>query len=176
MTREQIMQLNTDYLNGCESEHKMNELFSYALEQEPTVQEKQAESEKYQKAFDDGYDNGYAQARFDYEQEPFDNATNKIEYYEKQIDKLETALAENIEVLDKYEEEQKERDKGCVYCTTDRDGYITGFDKRGKYYISKNALGEPIFIIRGRELKQIPINFCPKCGRYLNAPYQKGGE
>ena len=39
--------------------------------QEPkTIQEKQAESEKYQKAFDDGYENGYAQARFDYEQEP----------------------------------------------------------------------------------------------------------
>lgn len=39
--------------------------------QEPkTIQEKQAESEKYQKAFDDGYANGYMQARFDYEQEP----------------------------------------------------------------------------------------------------------
>lgn len=36
MTREEIMQLNTDYLNGCESEHKMNELFSYALEQQPS--------------------------------------------------------------------------------------------------------------------------------------------
>lgn len=34
MTREEIMQLNTDYLNGCESEHKMNELFNYALEQQ----------------------------------------------------------------------------------------------------------------------------------------------
>ena len=34
MTREEIMQLNTDYLNGCESEHKMNELFSYVLEQQ----------------------------------------------------------------------------------------------------------------------------------------------
>ena len=34
-----------------------------------TIQEKQAESEKYQKAFEDGYENGYAQARFDYEQE-----------------------------------------------------------------------------------------------------------
>ena len=32
MTREEIMQLNTDYLNGCESEHKMNELFNYVLE------------------------------------------------------------------------------------------------------------------------------------------------
>lgn len=105
-----------------------------------------------------------------------DNVVNEIEYYEEQIDKLETALAENIAVLDKYQEERKERDKGCVYCTTDRDGYITGFDKRGKYYITTDALGEPIFIIRGREPKQIPINFCPKCGRHLNVLYQKGGK
>lgn len=32
MTREEIIQLNTDYLNGCEREHKMNELFEYVLE------------------------------------------------------------------------------------------------------------------------------------------------
>ena len=31
-----------------------------------TVQKEQAESEKYQKAYNDGYDNGYAQAKFDY--------------------------------------------------------------------------------------------------------------
>ena len=42
----------------------------FELSQEPTIQDKQAESEKYQKAFDDGYANGYAQAKFDYEQEP----------------------------------------------------------------------------------------------------------
>ena len=42
-----------------------------ALEQKPkTIQERQAESEKYQKAFEDGYEQGYAQAKFDYEQEP----------------------------------------------------------------------------------------------------------
>ena len=32
MTDKEIMQLNTDYLNGRESEHKMNELFNYVLE------------------------------------------------------------------------------------------------------------------------------------------------
>lgn len=38
------------------------------LENQPkTIQEKQADSEKYQKAYDDGYDDGYAQARFDFE-------------------------------------------------------------------------------------------------------------
>jgi hypothetical protein len=56
-----------------------------ALSQEPTVQDKQAESEKYQKAFDDGYENGYAQARFDYEQEPTDaisrDAVNNLQKY-----------------------------------------------------------------------------------------------
>lgn len=37
---------------------------------EPTTQERQAESGKFDTAFQDGYDHGYAQARFDYEQEP----------------------------------------------------------------------------------------------------------
>lgn len=37
---------------------------------EPTIQECQAESDKIDAAFHDGYNHGYAQARFDYEQEP----------------------------------------------------------------------------------------------------------
>jgi len=40
-----------------------------ALEQELTRQELQAESDKFDAAFQDGYNNGYAQGRFDYEQE-----------------------------------------------------------------------------------------------------------
>ena len=48
----------------------IEDLPSVNLQEPKTIQEKQAESEKYQKAFDDGYENGYAQARFDYEQEP----------------------------------------------------------------------------------------------------------
>lgn len=49
-------------------------------EQQPkTMQEKQAESEKYQKAFDDGYENGYAQARFDYGQEPCEGMRDATE-------------------------------------------------------------------------------------------------
>ena len=39
MTREQIMQLSTDYLNDCESEHEMNELFYYVLELQKREQE-----------------------------------------------------------------------------------------------------------------------------------------
>ena len=51
-----------------------------ALEQQPkTIQEKQAESEKYEKAFDDGYENGYAQARFDYEQQPCEDCVSREE-------------------------------------------------------------------------------------------------
>lgn len=62
---------------------KIGKLISVILkkqtEQEPkTIQEKQAESEKYQKAYDDGYDNGYAQARFDYEQEPCEDEYIKV--------------------------------------------------------------------------------------------------
>lgn len=52
-----------------------------ALEQQEskTMQEKQAESEKYEKAFDDGYENGYAQARFDYEQQSCESMRDATE-------------------------------------------------------------------------------------------------
>lgn len=55
-----------------------------ALEQKPkTIQEIQAESEKYEKAFEDGYEQGYAQARFDYEQEPCEDAISRQYLIEK---------------------------------------------------------------------------------------------
>ncbi len=44
---------------------------------EKSVREKQAESERYDKAYEDGYDHGYAQARFDYEQEPCENCISR---------------------------------------------------------------------------------------------------
>ena len=43
---------------------------TWMLRNEPTTQECQAESDKFDAAFQDGYNNGYAQAKFDYEQEP----------------------------------------------------------------------------------------------------------
>ena len=56
--------------------------------QEPkTIQEKQAESEKYEKAFDDGYKNGYTQARFDYEQQSCDDCISR-----KMVDELSKKL------------------------------------------------------------------------------------
>jgi len=69
-----------------------------ALKQEPTIQEKQAESEKYQKAFDDGYDNGYAQARFDYEQESKERDTSFIN---KPCISIGVCHEDKIKVLDK---------------------------------------------------------------------------
>lgn len=69
--------IGIEYLSVKDGE-KMREAIK-ALEQEPkTIQEKQAESEKYDKAFDDGYEHGYAQARFDYEQEPKTGHWNPI--------------------------------------------------------------------------------------------------
>ena len=56
--------INNEYNNvGCED-------CEVTKSQEPTTQERQAESDKFDAAFQDGYDTGYAQARFDYEQEP----------------------------------------------------------------------------------------------------------
>ena len=82
MTREEaiaILEEEAEYLYQDDEPYNREafRMAIQALSQEPTVQEKQAESEKYQKAFDDGYENGYAQARFDYEQEPCDDAIGR---------------------------------------------------------------------------------------------------
>ena len=50
------------------------------FEQQPkTIQEEQAESEKYEKVYDDGYKDGYVQAKFDYEPQPSDDCITKAE-------------------------------------------------------------------------------------------------
>lgn len=60
-----------DYIEELEKEiEDLKEVKAIYVERPKTMQEKQAESEKYEKAFDDGYENGYAQARFDYGQYP----------------------------------------------------------------------------------------------------------
>ena len=76
-----IEMLNSDVdiekCKECAEEHRQLaewlKDYKRLLEQEPTTQERQAESDKFDAAFQDGYNNGYAQARFDYEQEPFIN-------------------------------------------------------------------------------------------------------
>lgn len=60
-----------DYIEDLEQEiEDLKEAKAVYVEHPKTIQEKQAESEKYDKAFDDGYENGYSQTRFDYEQQP----------------------------------------------------------------------------------------------------------
>lgn len=79
MTRKEAINRLQDAKDGYK-EYLTDEAIDMAIQallQEPTVQDKQAESEKYQKAFDDGYENGYAQARFDYEQKPCDKCAMK---------------------------------------------------------------------------------------------------
>jgi len=74
MEWQKFLENNIDYAGISEA----YQIAFKALEQEPkTIQEIQAESEKYQKAFEDGYEQGYAQARFDYEQEPCEDCISR---------------------------------------------------------------------------------------------------
>lgn len=74
----------------------------------PTTQERQAESDRFDAAFQDGYDHGYAQARFDYEQESNKNdlGVDLIDR-EKAIEEVwnvELAGLDNKKVVDKLKE------------------------------------------------------------------------
>lgn len=54
-----------------------------ALEQEPCIQEKQANADKIDAVYIDGFKAGYSQARFDLEQEPCDDV---CEWFEQCVD------------------------------------------------------------------------------------------
>lgn len=76
----------------------------YFEDQEPkTIEEKQAESQKYQKAFDDGYENGYAQARFDYEQEPITYSVSKNDVI-KMLNTMDRYVADKLRLCDTNKE------------------------------------------------------------------------
>lgn len=91
-----------DFCSGLICARKILDKYKTESEELKTIQEKQAESEKYQKAFDDGYENEYAQAKFDYEPQPIcevEKMTNeemvtKLETLESKITELENNIAE----------------------------------------------------------------------------------
>lgn len=61
---------------------------------------------------------------------------------------------------------------GCKYCTEDRDGYVPFLPRTGKGRASiHDGMGGPHILISGPNRMQmdIPIDFCPKCGRKLKA-------
>lgn len=102
------------------------------LEQEPTIQDKQAESEKYQKAFDDGYANGYAQARFDYEQEPCEDAISRkavedalYEYSENNDANYNLIITEYIDTIPSVTQKSG-KCKNCKYFEYDSVAKVDG--------------------------------------------------
>lgn len=58
----------------------------------------------------------------------------------------------------------------CKYCTEDFDGFKTVLDKNGHAMLSERFPNkEPVLWIRvfGKQW-EVPINFCPMCGRRLS--------
>ena len=97
MTKEEAIRMLKSKMDGhTDTSYEWAETVRMAIQaleqKQKTIQEKQAESEKYQKAFDDGYDNGYAQAKFDYEQE----------LKTEKVIKMRDATPEERESINKY--------------------------------------------------------------------------
>lgn len=59
----------------------------------------------------------------------------------------------------------------CVYCTEDVDGYVTYLPREGEgnAALHYSAARGPVLVIRGphKMRVEIPVNFCPMCGRDL---------
>ena len=89
----------------------------------PTTQERQAESDKFDAAFQDGYNNGYAQARFDYAQEPTINKNDLTEQC----------------IACKYDETEDENGEHCKKCLAGDNQFE--LDKEFVQPTTKNDLG-----------------------------------
>ena len=64
-----------------------------------------------------------------------------------------------------------ENKNGCEYCITDRDGYSTYLPRTGigrAFILSQSILGPHIDVSGPHGCRfNIPIKFCPECGRSL---------
>lgn len=59
----------------------------------------------------------------------------------------------------------------CQYCTEDAEGYVSCLPREGNgnAALHDSASKGPVLVIRGpyKMRVEIPVNFCPMCGRYL---------
>lgn len=58
----------------------------------------------------------------------------------------------------------------CKYCHEDTDGYVNAIDKNAHAYVCYNFIShnQELHIRLGGMSRDIPINYCPMCGRRLN--------
>lgn len=86
---------------------------------ESTIQERQAESDKFDAAYQDGYNCGYAQARFDYEQDPTTKNNLPLINTEGLDEEIRCTMCTN----------SMKSDRGCDgSCVVDKDMYKAVLD------------------------------------------------
>lgn len=127
-----------------------------ALEQEPCIQEKQANADKIDAVYIDGFKAGYSQARFDLEQEPCEDAVSREDAlmaltgeWTESTDELIHRFIKRIKNLPSVNPQPKtgrwiKRESEIVLfeCSVCKDGYID----------QPTCMGEPMF------------KYCPCCG------------
>jgi len=61
----------------------------------------------------------------------------------------------------------------CKYCNEDRDGFVVPIEKNGHAFVFFGAGGYSLSLNACGWHKNIPINFCPMCGRKLREPKEE---
>lgn len=56
----------------------------------------------------------------------------------------------------------------CNYCTEDFEGYVKGLDKNAHVFLYITKREQSLHIDWYNHKMNIPINYCPICGRKLN--------
>lgn len=156
MTREEAIKRlkEIDIRDALQEDYDALYMAIEALEQKPkTIQEIQAESEKYQKAFEDGYEQGYAQARFDYEQEPCEDVISR-----QAVDELSKELVhttrDKADFLCNFWEGLQKLPPVKPQITTDT---ITEYCKEHNYILCEKGIERKILDDIKTEIKQLPM-------------------
>ena len=118
-----------------------------ALEQEPYIQEKQANADKIDAVYIDGFKAGYAQARFDYKQEPCDDAISRI------LTRMWNCRGKHTTSIDKVKMEQIIREE-----------LPSVTQKSGKWIKGKCSICGEHAPFWSMATTYYESNYCPNCG------------
>lgn len=132
-----------------ETEYQMAKAMAIeALEQEPCIQEKQANADKIDAVYIDGFKAGYSQAKFDLEQEPCEDAISRKELMNRLDESGIYGLEEIIKSIPSVIPTQKIGRWMFVHPLQDDDG--------GAYMCSRCEMGDWSY--------KNDYRYCPNCG------------
>ena len=102
---------------------------------------------------------------------PGKNDAEYIKLLEENSERWKRIATDEVAKIKKLSAQLKEQPEqtNCEYCHEDRDGYVMPLEKNGHAFITYSPIdgGFVLSIKYGSWRKNVPVKFCPVCGRRL---------